>query len=145
VPAELADRVARLREVADDLDIVRVAIEAGREVETVARLDYRVGDRFGLDWLRNAVAKLPMTTHWDRLANAAILDDLDSHQTELTRRLLATGAGEDQDAIIDTWIESRSDEMQRMNAMLGDLRQSAAIDLAHMAVANRQFRTLLAG
>ncbi len=145
-PGALARRLALMRPVAADLDIVRIALALDRPVEAVARLDYRVGDRFGLDWLRKAAARLPMTTHWDRLASAAVIDDLDDQQTELTRQLLAAGgeaAGED--AAIDAWIAARGPAMQRFAGLLDDLRQAGAVDLARLAVATRRLRALIAG
>ena len=41
-------------------------------------------------------------------------DDLDSHQTELTQRLLTTGAeGSSEEAIIDAWIGEQRGERRR--------------------------------
>jgi glutamate dehydrogenase len=144
VPEPLALRLALLKEVVASLDIVHIAVAAGRRIETVARLDYRVGDRFGFDLLRGAAAQLPAATHWERLANAAILDDLDEHQSALTRTLLETASeGAAEDPIIDAWVETRAAAVQRLMAMLEDLRQGGPMDLAKMAVANRQYRALI--
>ncbi|MBX6324246.1 MAG: NAD-glutamate dehydrogenase, partial [Rhodospirillaceae bacterium] len=145
-PEALARRLALLRPVAADLDIVGIAVTLHRPVESVARLDYRVGDRFGFDWLRKAAAQLPMTTHWDRLASAAVLDELDEQQTELTRQLLAAaGAGTADDGTIDAWIAARGPAMQRVGTLIEDLRQTGAVDLARMTVGGRRLRGLIAG
>src|SRR3546814_887033 len=89
VPEALAQRVSALEFLAPGLDIVRMAQAISVPVETVGRAYFAVGDRFDIDWLRDAAGMVPEDTHWDRLAVGAIVDDLYAHQRDLTARVLA--------------------------------------------------------
>jgi glutamate dehydrogenase len=142
VPADLARRMARLELMEAAPDIVRIARATGTPVEAVGRIYFEVGRRFDLDWLRGATAAVPLDTHWDRLAVAAILDDINGHQRELARRVLdggGPGAGD-----VDGWLASRTTAMQRTAALLAELKAAGKPDLAKLAIANRQLRMLTA-
>jgi glutamate dehydrogenase len=145
VPEDLAERIAVMPSLAPALDIVRVAKAVGQKVEAVARVYFAVGERFYIDWLRQAGENVAMETHWDRLAYAALLDDLDAHQRELTQRALAAGAGLDTDvgAAIAAWVEGLGPVMQRTETLFAELRQAGTVDLARLAIASRQLRGLV--
>ena len=83
------------------------------------------------------------------MAVAAIVDDFYSHQFQLSQNVLAersngkskkAAAG----ALIEKWEGTRSDASSRMDRLLSDLRAADGIDLSMLAVANGQFRSLLA-
>jgi glutamate dehydrogenase len=140
VPPELARRLARLELMASAPDIVRIARATGSPVEAVGRTYFEVGRRFDLDWLRSATAAVPLDTHWDRLAVAAILDDINGHQRELAQRVLdggGPGAGD-----VEAWLAGRAALMQRTAALLAELKAAGKPDLAKLAIANRQLRML---
>ncbi|MEX0815596.1 MAG: hypothetical protein WD014_07965 [Dongiaceae bacterium] len=141
-PDDLARRIASLDLLAPALDIVRMARAAGVAVTPAARAYFAVGDRFGIDWLRHAAAGVPSDGQWDRMAIAAIVDDLYGHQREITTRVLGAG-GNGADDGIETWVSAHGPAVQRTAALLADLRQTGAFDLAKLAVANRQLRSLI--
>ena len=142
VPDDLARRIASLDLLAPALDIVRMARAAGVAVTPAARAYFAVGDRFGIDWLRHAAAGVPSDGQWDRMAIAAIVDDLYGHQREITTRVLGAG-GTGADDGIETWASAHGPAVQRTTALFADLRQTGAFDLAKLAVANRQLRSLI--
>jgi glutamate dehydrogenase len=142
VPPELAQALARLGPLAAGLDIVRIAEAATLPVVEVGRTYFAVGERFALDWLRGAAAGVPLDTHWDRMAVAAILDDIAGHQRELTVRVLAGGGAAGSEGIA-TWLASRRAAIAQTEALFADLRQAGGLDLAKLAVANRQLRSLI--
>jgi glutamate dehydrogenase len=148
VPDPLARKVARLDLLAPGLDIVRIAQRSGKSLERVARTFYAVGVRFHLNWLRSATGGVNLDTHWDRMAVAAVLDDLYSHQRVLTERMLgangvADGAAESE--AIEQWAQARGSAVHRIEMLFADLRQQGGLDLAKLAVANRELRSLLGG
>jgi glutamate dehydrogenase len=124
---------------------VRIAGQARLPAERVARTFYALGNRFAFDWLRDTAERLDPDSHWDKLAVAAILDDLQSQQCELAARVLkeANGADADPDRLIQDWIKSRAAPVERADMLISELKQSGAPDLAMLAVANRQLRTLV--
>jgi len=141
VPAEIARRIARLDFIGSGLDIVRMAQDAGRSVAEVGSCYFAVGRRFHLDWLRSSSSGINLDTHWDRLAVTAIVEDLYGHQRDLAASVMQqpNGAG------IDAWIARHPQPVQRVETLIADLRQQGGIDLAKLAVANRELRTLSGG
>ena len=145
VPEALARRVASLHLLAPGLDIVRIAQAAGSSVPEVGRTYFAVGDRFGFDWLRGAAASVGASdNHWQRMAVAAIVEDLYGHQKELTQRVMeAADGGDAGDTAINAWIDQRRVAVNRTESLFADLRQAGSVDLSMLAVANRQLRSLI--
>jgi glutamate dehydrogenase len=143
VPAELAARVAGLGYLAAVLDIVRLARAAGIPVAQVGRTYFAVGDRFGFDWLRRAAAGLPTDNAWNKLAVSAIIEDLYGHQCALTARVLdGASNGLPPERLLDAWAEARRPQVARTEQLLAELQSVAAPDLAMLAVANQQLKSL---
>jgi glutamate dehydrogenase len=145
VPEGLAHEVAGLDFLAPGLDIVRIAGSATLPAERVARTFFALGNRFAFDWLRETAERLDPDSHWDKLAVSAIIDDLQSEQCELAARVLkeANGADAEPDALIQDWIKRRRAPVERADTLISELKQSGTPDLAMLAVANRQLRTLV--
>ncbi|WP_342760777.1 NAD-glutamate dehydrogenase [Azospirillum thermophilum] len=141
VPEDLARRLAALPVLAAAPDLVRIAGRTGRAVEAVGSVYYGLGRRFGLEWLRDRAASAKVDNHWQKQAVGAIIDDLFAHQTALTVRVLEAG-GEDP---VEGWIAQRRPVVERVEQLLSELRTQPAVDLAMLAVANRQLRGLTAG
>ncbi|HVS33867.1 MAG TPA: NAD-glutamate dehydrogenase [Thermoanaerobaculia bacterium] len=138
----LATRLALLPRLVGLAEIVRLANGMGGDPASVARVYFPVGGRFGLDWLRDAASNLRSATaqHWDRMALAAIVDDLYGHQFALTRAILASGEGEDR---IEAWAKERGALVAQAAKLVDDVRAAGTTDLAMLAVANRQLRALV--
>lgn len=146
VPLALAQQVATFSQMSTSADIVRLAGEADRPVEEVAAFYFRIGSRFGFDWLRDAATRLPRERAWNRLAITALIDDLYETQAHIAADVLAYGAGrepteEDVERTIDAWVEPRQLVAGRSDQLLADL-QGAVPNLAMLTVANRQLKTL---
>jgi glutamate dehydrogenase len=73
----------------------------------------------------------------------AIIDDLFAHQTDLSVRVLRDGANPVR--AIDDWAASRPGPVERIGQLLQELHSVPRLDLAMLAVANRQLRGLIAG
>ena len=143
-PEALARRATRLAFLVPACDIVRIAQVAGLEVPEVGRAYFAVGARFGFDWLRRAAGQLPSDSVWDKLAVTAIVDDLYGNQCELTSRVVDglkdLSAG---DGAIDNWAEGRRPLVVRAEQLVAELQSAGAPDLAMLAVANRQLRSMV--
>jgi glutamate dehydrogenase len=149
VPAELARRVAALEDLASAPDIVRTARQRNFPVERVAQVYFALGARLGLDWLRTAAGAIRTETTWQRTAVEAVMDELFGQQSELTAHVLdssdgakANGAGAE--AAIESWLAARAAALGRADSLIAELRAVASVDLAMLAVANRQLRALVA-
>ncbi|RJF77223.1 NAD-glutamate dehydrogenase [Azospirillum cavernae] len=143
VPDAVARRLAALPILAAAPDLVRIAAKSGRDVAGVASVYFGLGRRFGLEWLRDRASGAKVENHWQKQAVAAIVDDLFAHQSALTLRVLESEA--EDSAAVDTWIARRRPLVERVELLLSELRGQPAIDLAMLAVANRQLRGLTTG
>jgi glutamate dehydrogenase len=145
---ELAARIALLPRLIGLAEIVRLANGLGQEAAAVAQVYFPVGARFGLDWLREAASTLrgASVQHWDKMALAAIVDDLYGHQFALSHAILAAGegtAGTGAEARIEAWAKQRGAAVTQTAKLVDDLRMAGMTDLAMLAVANRQLRSLV--
>ncbi|HEV7371555.1 NAD-glutamate dehydrogenase [Arenibaculum sp.] len=147
-PAGLASRVAALPLMGAALEVTRIASQLGRSVPEVATVHYALGHRFGLEWLRSQAYTIRTDTHWQRQAVGAIVDDLFALQGSLSVKVLSSSAAAvpgEGDRLIDDWIAARPGPVERIVQLLGELRAQPVVDLAMLAVANRQLRGLVAG
>ena len=154
VPKSLAETVASLHHRYAACDVVRLAGLAGLDVEQAGRIYFKVGARFGFDWLRRASGHLTADTAWDKLAITAIVDDLDAYQFRAAESVLETAKADgglkqlgkaDGAAAIDRWVAGRTPQVARSEQLLGELRATGTPDLAMLAVANRQLKSLVEG
>ncbi len=142
VPNELALSVAQLKVLSSACDVVRLAGQADAPVVNVGQIYSTVGDRFGLDWLRSSANRIPSDNQWHRLALGAIIDDLWGLQSEIAARVL-NREGSDSDAV-RKWAARRGDTVERLDTLLNELRALPQLDLAMLAVLNRELRNLTA-
>jgi glutamate dehydrogenase len=112
--------------------------EAGR-IAAVAKLHYGLGAALDLKWLRQAARAMAAESSWQKQAVAAIIEDLYAFQAELTKRVLASGQS------AEAWLAARGAAVQRITQLTSDIQTASAVDLAMLAVANRQLRALIAG
>ncbi len=148
VPQDLAERVAASDLLISGCDIVRLARQIEAPVTDVAAVYFQVGSRYSLDWLRMRSDAITTETHWQKLAIAAVVDDLFNHQITLAQEVIGAARGnggmDDAEAAIDHWAGGRSDLSDRTARVLAEIRSQEQVDLAMLAVANGQFRALLA-
>ena len=140
-PAELSDRIGRLKMLSCACDIVRLAGGDHRSVRAVGRTYFAVGNHFRLDWLRREANRLSPDNSWRQMAVNAIIDDLWSTQDELSRQVLQ--GGEAGRAAIEDWVNARSDQVQRVQSLITELESVGRVELAMLAVANRELRSLI--
>lgn len=143
VPEALARRISQLASLGATLDVVRISTQTKIKVEDVARTFFAIGDQFNLDWLRTGAKSLIGDSHWQRLAVFAIIDDLNTHQRDLTLAALGNDLGLTGVEAIDGWKAGRQATLSRTESLFTDLRQTTKLELAMLAVANRALRSLL--
>ncbi len=144
VPSELAHEIAKLEIMASACDIVRIASGTERAVEEVGSVYFGLGTRFGIDWLRGRAQAIAPDNPWQQRALGAIIDDLYSHQSILTARVLEHGGKlKKPEKMIQRWIATRTAEADRVLELMNDLRAAGGLDVAMLAVANRELRNLI--
>jgi glutamate dehydrogenase len=143
VPEELARRVSCLGWMGQLLDVVRIAKSSTVPAVQVGTAYFTIGSRFGFDWLRRAAGSLPTDKVWDKLDVTAIVEDLFSQQSELTARVVSSvRKGGDAGRSIDDWVAERRPLVTRTEQLLAELQGVGTPDLAMLAVANRQLKSM---
>jgi len=142
-PKELAHAVAGLVNLASGLDIVVLAEQRKLNVCEVATLYYAMGLRFHLGLLRRECEALEGETHWQKLAVSALVEELFSHQVQLTGLALdkANGSKELTKALA-AWADDNTDAIDRTEQLLGELWAGDISDISMVAVASRAFKSL---
>jgi glutamate dehydrogenase len=142
-PAEVAADVAKFSWLVPSCDIVRIANESERPVREVAEIYFAIGERFGLDWLRRAAGHLPRDTSWDKLAVTAVLDDVYGVQADLCAQVIGDGQQKAGAGVrLELWARHRRLSINRSDELMVELRTVGNPDLAMLAVAIRQLKTL---
>ena len=141
VPRALAERIASLDIMPSACDVARAAQVSQGEVDRVGKVYFTVGERFGIDSLRRAAEHMATDSAYAQAAITATLDDLSLHQAEITRQVVQYQGGAKK--AIGSWIESRKDAVERLEALRADFEAAAHIDLAMLAIAERELRRLV--
>ncbi|ATE62220.1 NAD-glutamate dehydrogenase [Thauera sinica] len=144
VPKSLALRIAQLGDQFSALDIVEIAGETARTVETVADVYFGLGGRLDLGWLSQQISTLPADGHWSALARVALRDDLTAIAHGLARSVLDLSPQEqDTGALIAAWEARREAHLARCRQLLAELHPASTLDLAMLSVTLRQLRALI--
>ncbi|MEM7171722.1 MAG: NAD-glutamate dehydrogenase [Pseudomonadota bacterium] len=145
-PKALAQQIASLNLLVSSCDIIRIASASGLATQDVADLYFKIGERFGFDYLRRAAAHLPTDTAWDKLAVTAIIDDFFGHQGEMASNILAgKGKSKSLDSVVEVWTSQRKPMVDRSEQLMVELKSAGTPDFAMLAVANRALKSLVSG
>jgi glutamate dehydrogenase len=143
VPAPLAERVAAHIVLTSAADVVRLTARTGWPAAAITRLYFAAGRRFGLGWLRGAADSLVGLTHWQKLAAAAVIDDLYSLQRDVVQLVAQAGTPDGEpEATLMVWCDANDEPVDKVDQLLAELRTQGLLDLAMLIVAVRQLRTL---
>ena len=141
VPEDPAMRIAGMDILPFSCDVARTAHESGEAVERVGMVYFAVGERFGFDRLRRAGEQLKDEGPYMQAAVTAVLDDLSTHQSEITRQVVVYPGRAN--AAIKSWVGERHDAVARLEQMRGDFDASPRIDIAMLTIAERELRRVV--
>ncbi len=145
VAPDLARRVATSDAALVALPAVALALEHDLDATTVARIQFLLDDRLGLDRLRARIAALPRADRWQTEARAALRDDFYESQHALTAGVITeTDAAGPSEARVDAWLAAHGPAVGRYRDLVHDVEQADAADLAALAVVRRALRDLAA-
>ena len=137
VPAELARRIASLAPLASACDIVLLKERSPESIDDIARAYFAVGDRTGLDWLREATELVATSDHWDRLALGSIIEDLFDQQRDLTAMALEEGG-------LESWQRIHAKALDRARELIAELQSSGTVTVGKLGYVARQIRGVFA-
>ncbi|MDP6925690.1 MAG: NAD-glutamate dehydrogenase, partial [Rhodospirillales bacterium] len=141
VPQDLARRVAYLILLVSSLDIVRTSASCKMGVEDTAGIYFEIGESFGLGWLRYNAEKLPGDNYWQKLASAAVIEELYGHQKGITAMIMSSAANGSNPLV--QWSKINSATMDQTKQMLNELKSAEQVDLSMLAVVSRHLGSII--
>jgi glutamate dehydrogenase len=143
VPEGLATLVDAAGSLFNALDIAEIADAGKRPLEQTAEVHTGVGERLGLERMRQQIELLPADTYWHHLAKLALGDDL----TDLQRSIALEAVTHHEGAppqVLDQWEHDNRQALERAQRLLVELRDTpGGGDLAMLSVALRELRNLV--
>ncbi|WP_111979268.1 NAD-glutamate dehydrogenase [Algibacillus agarilyticus] len=139
----LACQIARFSNLFSVMDIAQVADETNKDVDIVADVYYKLGDKMDLHWFLEQITAQPVTNHWQALARAAFREELDWQQRSLTAVILRYCADQTEaPAMLDIWAKEHKQVLGRWRQMLADFRTTKSHEFAKFSVALRELMLL---
>jgi glutamate dehydrogenase len=143
VPKQLAQQVGAADRLFSALDIAEIA-EAGHGLlDVTAEVHFGVGERLGLEKIRQQIELLPADTHWQSLAKVALADDLADLQRSIALDAVSRpppGTAADK---LASWEARNEAAFARAKRLVAELADAASPDLAMLSVALRELRNLI--
>ena len=141
VPTDLAHRVAMAAGLFAALDATELSAATGRRLQDVCQVHLSLGKTLGLARLREQILALPIESHWQQLAKAALGDDLSGLQRAIAGDVVQAGDG-DAAAMLAAWEQRSGAALKRAQRTLTELGDAREADLAMLSVALRELRNL---
>jgi glutamate dehydrogenase len=143
VPKALALRISGLVNLNAGCDVVRLASARKLSVSAIARVYFVVGAQFKFGRLRYIAEGLGAEGYWQQLAADALIEESFKQQLNVVSQVIDVGSPKttaQQD--VDTWISKNAEVVNRAEILLSELWDNDVHDVAMIAVASRQLRTL---
>ncbi|ROZ69023.1 NAD-glutamate dehydrogenase [Ramlibacter sp. WS9] len=141
VPQTLAQQVGTADRLFSALDVAEVADAGHSPLEVTSEVHFGIGERLGLEKLRQQIDLLPSDTHWQGLAKVALADDLADLQRSIALDAVSRHPGPAGDKL-SAWEARNPMTFARARRLVAELADTASPDLAMLSVALRELRNL---
>ncbi len=142
VPVALAQRIASLETLNAAPDIVQLAAQGRTKVTEVACIYFEVGNRIGLDWLREQIERLKVDGPWQAVARSGLRDSALRIHRSVAERVLARRERGSAAERVTAWVDSAGDDLVQWQRTLNDMRAAGASDFATLSVGVESVRKL---
>ena len=144
LPATLAQELAVKTTLASAFDIIEIKASLGVETEYVCQVFYALSDRLRLHWIREAISRTIVRTHWNHLAILNMRNDLHVNQRNLAELVLhVTDQGTNPAKAMDLWENLHTDALTRYDHILNELSAMRNKDFPTISVAVAEVRRLV--
>lgn len=143
VPEDIARRHAFQPELTHGPDILEIAEQTGLSTIEVAKVFFKVGGVYRIDWLEQLTDQLPTDTRWRRWGTEALEDDLLLLRRQLVTRILAEAEGVTPAEVVSHYRKSRAEAHSRLDEFFRTMQRDGGGDHAAILVALRQVRVLV--
>jgi glutamate dehydrogenase len=141
LPPALGQQLAGLNMLYSAMDIIVVATSHSISASKVSLIYFAVGDRFHLDWLKNAADQLPANTYWKRMLIKTIKDDIYDNQRRLAAKII-TSADSISNKSIDEWVKANAKKVEIFDNFINSIKSIIEIDSDKLVVATKQIDIL---
>jgi glutamate dehydrogenase len=135
VPVELARRIAALEHLPRALDVAELADAHHVDVAEVAATYDEVGEQLRFGWLMDRIVELDRSERWGGLARNALREDAVAQYRRVVDAVLTAGS-------YSEWAAGRQARIERVLALVDEIRLHAVFDVATLSVALRELRSL---
>ena len=144
LPGALAQELVDKTTLASAFDIVEIKSRLYSDSENVAKLFYALSERLQLHWIRDAISKTIVRTHWNNLAILNLRNDLHANQHNLTELVLQIVDNKRHTTkAMAVWEEHHKDALQRYDSILNEFTAMRSCDFPTISVAVSEVRRLV--
>ncbi len=144
LPAALAQELTDKTTLASAFDIIEIKTRLGGDTESVAKLFYALSDRLQLPWIRDAISKTIVRTHWNHLAILNLRNDLHANQHNLTELVMqCVDNRRHTNKAMSIWEEQHITDLRRYDSILREFRSMRTCDFPTISVAVSEVRRLV--
>jgi glutamate dehydrogenase len=118
----LARKIARLPLLAAATDVILIADQAKKPVESAAETYFAAREFLRLDSVVKAAREIDVPDRFDRLALDRALDQIAASERRLAAAMLANGKRGKE--ALEAWIEPRRSEVERIRARIQEIAGS---------------------
>ena len=144
LPAALAQELVDKTTLASAFDIIEIKSRLSSDSENVAKLFYLLSERLQLYWIRDAISKTIVRTHWNNLAILNLRNDLHANQHNLTELVLHFVDNKSHTTkALAIWEENNVEALNRYDSILNEFSAMRTCDFPTISVAVSEVRRLV--
>ncbi len=134
LPAELAHEVSARVTLVNGFDIIEIALECGRPVESIGRIYFGMIRSLGLSWLQNRISTMKVNNIWHERSKFSLSTDLRNHQADIASMISRQSTTDNPEAALSIWKKKNRGAIRKLKSMTEDLRKETAIDMSMLSV-----------
>lgn len=145
VPGAIAADIAVMKLLSSASDIVNISRKSEDDVQEIAPAYFMVGERLGLDWLRNQAAGIIPANAWQARVMGGLLDDFYIHQAAITSAIFGGVSRKTRvDAkLIDQWFGKHAEMVSKITQLVEDLRAEPKVELDMLVLVSQRIGQLV--
>lgn len=142
IPQGLAKRLAALEALVQAPDIISVSENVSINVGEVAHVYFSLGEKLGLEWLRQRAIGIGTNDHWENLAVASEVEEIADLQRVTAQQVLTVSKGS-ATTKLKKWFAQNKVRVLRAERLQSELSSSGSISVAKLSFATRRLRAIL--
>ncbi|MBX2879239.1 MAG: NAD-glutamate dehydrogenase, partial [Granulosicoccus sp.] len=142
-PLDTAQLVAEVVPLSSALDIVEISQSQDKPVASVAAVYFELGVYLELQWIRDEIGELIVSSHWHTLAKSELRSDMHYQQRHLCAEVLSTVTLADASEMVTAWANNNRTSIEKYSTLINDMKASSAVDFAMLSLAVNEVHKLL--